>query len=273
MEQAGGEFVEQVIRPTGLVDQNREADRRPDRRPGARSGQAERDELVTATRSSRRPDRLPARTGASRPLPAPRSTRCAGWNCCASCGSAVRRAGRHQPAAEGWTCRVSWCQSWMPTKFLRLKGGSLVQTIGRAARTCRPNFYTPTASPSRYSGRSTNQPAPGEADRYNKRTASTPSRCAGRSPTSSTGLRGRGRRKVPVGGSGRTLPGKSQQGGCRRRSLRPRRQVDAASGAGRAHPAAEQQMVSNKGAAVETGRSCGTRCRFRRLRMDTMSIQ
>ena len=109
LQRVGGDVVEQVIRPTGLVDPagDRQADQGPDRRPGARDpgpGGA----LGTGAghhadqEDGRGPHRLPA--GARHPgaLPAQRGGHAApGGAAPRAARRRVRRAGRHQPAPRG----------------------------------------------------------------------------------------------------------------------------------------------------------------------------
>ena len=87
------DVVEQVIRPTGLVDPKIvvEAAQGPDRRPDARDQDPGRARRAGAghhadQEDGRGPHRLPAaRTRSGSATCTPRSTRCAGSSCCASC--------------------------------------------------------------------------------------------------------------------------------------------------------------------------------------------
>ena len=105
----GGEFVEQVIRPTGLVDprDRRQADQGPDRRPGARDPRARRAQRAGAGHDAdqedgRGPHRLPARAGRAGALSALRGRHAApGGAAARTADGRVRRAGRHQPAPRG----------------------------------------------------------------------------------------------------------------------------------------------------------------------------
>ena len=109
LSQTGGEFVEQVIRPTGLVDPQvvvkptkGQIDdligeiRKRDRGRRARAGHHAHQE------DGRRPHRLPAGDGHPGPIPALRGRHAAPGGAAASAAARrVRRARRHQPAAGG----------------------------------------------------------------------------------------------------------------------------------------------------------------------------
>ncbi len=105
--QAGGEFVEQVIRPTGLVDPrgDREADRGPDRRPGPLDPRTRRARRARARHDVdqedvRRPHGLPAGAGYPGPVPAFRGRHpAAGRAAAAAAARRVRRADRYQPSS------------------------------------------------------------------------------------------------------------------------------------------------------------------------------
>ena len=109
LQRVGGDVVEQVIRPTGLVDPRGadQADQGPDRRPAARDPAACRAGRARPghhadQEDGRGPDRLPAGERRARPVPAQRGGHAApGGAAARAAARRVRRAGRHQPAARG----------------------------------------------------------------------------------------------------------------------------------------------------------------------------
>ncbi len=145
LERTGGEVVEQVIRPTGLVDPL--LARPPGARPGA--GPGRRDQEARRAQGARAGDdadqaagRGPVATTSARPA-------CAASGCtpswtpssaCRSCASCARGRSTCWSAstccARGSTCpRCRWWRSSTRTRKASCAATtSLIQTIGRAAR-------------------------------------------------------------------------------------------------------------------------------------------
>ena len=113
MRQAGGEFVEQVIRPDGpgRPRGDRQADEGPDRRPGGRDPRPGREGRAGAGHHAdqedvRGPHRLPARAGDQGPLPALRGRHAAAGGAAAP---AAARASTTCWSASTCSARVSTC--------------------------------------------------------------------------------------------------------------------------------------------------------------------
>ena len=196
---ADGDVVEQIIRPTGLVD--------PEIVVKPTKGQI--DDLVHEIRlraeqgragpghhadqeDVRGPHRLPARARHPGPLPALRGRHPAPDRAARSCGRASSTCWSASTCcARASTCpRCRWSSILDADKegFLR-SGTSLIQTIGRAARNVsgQVHMYADTITAVDGQGDRRDQPPAGQAGRLQHRaTASTRSRCARRSPTSST---------------------------------------------------------------------------------------
>ena len=198
LDKVGGDVVEQIIRPTGLID--------PEVVVKPTKGQI--DDLIHEIRvraeqerararhhadqeDVRGPHRLPPRRRHPRPLPALRDRHPrAASSCCASCGWASTTSW----SASTCSARASTCprsrssRSSTPTRRASCaRDKSLIQTIGRAARNVsgQVHMYADKITAVDGAGDRRDQPAPREAGRLqHSSTASTRSRCARRSPTS-----------------------------------------------------------------------------------------
>ena len=199
LSQAGGEFVEQVIRPTGpgRPAGRRQADQGPDRRPDRRDPHARRARRARAghhadQEDGRGPHRLPARDGHPGALPALRGRHAApGRAAAAAAARRVRRPGRHQPAARGSRPargvaggdprrrqgRVPAVAA-QPDPDHRPRGA---QRVRRGAHVRRQDHRLDDSRPSTRPSAAARSRSP-----TTRSTASTRSRCARRSPTSST---------------------------------------------------------------------------------------
>ena len=140
-----GVVVEQIIRPTGLVDPEIEVrpDAAPGRRPARRDPRARRGGRARARDDAdqadgRGPDRLPARARASACATCtPTSTRSSASRSSATCASATSTCSSASTScARASTCpRSRWWRSSTPTRRASCAARrSLIQTIGRAAR-------------------------------------------------------------------------------------------------------------------------------------------
>ncbi len=231
-----GEFVEQVIRPTGLVDPEivvkptkGQIDDLLARDPRARRAQRAGAGHDADQEDGRGPHRLPARAGRAGALPALRGRHAAPGRAAARAADGrVRRAGRHQPAARG----ARPARGVAGGDPRRRQGG--LPALGHVAdpddRPRRAQRVGPGAHVRRHrhavdAQRPSTRPTAAARSRWptTASTASTRSRCASGSPTSPTCSPARPRTptscsaRTPVGGSGRSQSrGKSAGAGPRR---------------------------------------------------------
>ena len=146
LSKTGGEFVEQVIRPTGLIDpeiivkptKGRSTTSSPDQQPCRRKGERILVTTLTKKMAEDLTDYLLDQGVRVRYLHSEVDT-CDGWSCFANCGSGPTTC------LSGSTCfekastyrRSALSASPMPTRRdSPCSERSLIQTIGRAARQC-----------------------------------------------------------------------------------------------------------------------------------------
>ena len=125
LSQTGGEFVEQVIRPTGLVDPQvlvKPTKGQIDDLIGEIRKRTELDERVLVTTLTKKmaedlTDYM-LEMGIRTAICIRRSTRCAGWSCSVSCGSASTTCSSASTCCgRASTCpRCRWWRSWTPTR-------------------------------------------------------------------------------------------------------------------------------------------------------------
>ena len=193
-----GEFVEQVIRPTGLVDPEvivKPTKGQIDDLVSEIRERAQRDERVLVTTLTKKmaedlTDYL-LELGSESVTCTPRSTRCDESSCSGSCGPASSTSWSESTCfVRGSTFqRYPWCPSWTPTKraSCAVVRRSSRRSDARPAMCPARCTCTPTRSPRRCSGPSTRPTAVGPSRSPSiPSTVSIPSHCASALPTSRT---------------------------------------------------------------------------------------